>query len=275
MKQLKELSGKELFDFIVANKKLITDSKKSAIKYTDAFSFSKSFVNRDGELCEKGIANSPVAEDLNKLKISVVINTTNFLDSHDDVHIPGLWKKSLSENKFLYLLQEHGMCFENVIADGDSVKAYTKKMSWKELGEDMEGVSEALIFDCVITKQRNEFMFNQYKNGYVKNHSVGMRYVTLMFCINDEDYKEEFANWNKYFPEIANKEKAEEEGYFFAVTEAKVVEGSAVVIGSNTATPTLDNNIKSLHTETEPVITTQQQPPQFDIMKAIRETRFI
>jgi hypothetical protein len=90
-----------------------------------------------------------------------------------------------------------------------------------------------------------------------------------MFCINDEDYKEEFANWQKYYPDVANKDVADADGYFFAVTEARVIEGSAVVIGSNTATPTLDNNVKSTSTETTPEKSTQEQPQTFDIMKAI------
>jgi hypothetical protein len=38
---------------------------------------------------------------------------------------------------------------------------------------------------------------------------------------------------------IANQTKADECGYFFAVTEARVIEGSAVVRGSNIATPTI------------------------------------
>jgi hypothetical protein len=37
---------------------------------------------------------------------------------------------------------------------------------------------------------------------------------------------------------IANKSAADEKGYFWAVTEAKLIEISAVVIGSNRITPT-------------------------------------
>lgn len=40
-------------------------------------------------------------------------------------------------------------------------------------------------------------------------------------------------------PYAVNPEVAEEKGYFWAVTEAKVIEGSAVPIGSNWITPTL------------------------------------
>ena len=83
-------------------------------------------------------------------------------------------------------------------------------------------------------------MLNQYKQGNVKNHSVGMQYVKLIMAVNDEDYGAEFEAWEKYYPLIANKAEADAHGYFWAVKEAKVIEGSAVPIGSNRATPTLD-----------------------------------
>ena len=69
-----------------------------------------------------------------------------------------------------------------------------------------------------------------------------MRYVSFDLAINSEAEwdKEEKALWDKYYPVIANKELADERGYFWAVTEAKIVEGSAVVMGSNSATPTLE-----------------------------------
>ena len=95
--------------------------------------------------------------------------------------------------------------------------------------------------------KRNEFMFNQYAKGYVKNHSVGMRYVKLELAINSESKwdVEEKEIWDKYIDDIANKEVAEERGYFWAVTEAKIIEGSAVPIGSNTITPTLEVEAKN------------------------------
>jgi hypothetical protein len=100
---------------------------------------------------------------------------------------------------------------------------------------------EVLIYDVEIKRQRNEFMFNQYKNGYVLNHSVGMRYVKIYFCYNTEDaeYSQDKENWNKYYPILLNPEEADKNGYFWAIVEAKNIEGSAVVKGSNGLTPVL------------------------------------
>ena len=67
-----------------------------------------------------------------------------------------------------------------------------------------------------------------------------MQYVNILLCVNNPDYKAEFANWQKYYPLVGNSEKADELGYFYAVTEAKLKEISCVIAGSNELTPTLD-----------------------------------
>ena len=56
---------------------------------------------------------------------------------------------------------------------------------------------------------------------------------------SDDAYITEKAVWDKYYPEIANNKEADNTGYFWAVTEAKVIEGSAVPMGSNPITPTI------------------------------------
>lgn len=258
------LKGKELYDFLVANKSLLIAEKKYNIKHSDAFRLSNYSID-SAEHVVKGMA--PVSEDGDTITVTSVINSCNWFDSHKDVHIPGIWKKSLSENKSLYLLQEHSMTFKGIISD--EVQASTKKVSWKDLGYDAIGETEVLIFVSKISKSRNEFMFNEYRMKRVKNHSIGMRYVQIEMAINDEDYKEEFAVWNKYLPQIANKETVENEGFFFAVKEAKVAEGSAVPIGSNIITPTLE--IKT-DTTIEPSPDTQEEPSHkssFDIKQLL------
>ena len=98
---------------------------------------------------------------------------------------------------------------------------------------------EVLVYEAVIKKDRNEFMFNQYKSGYVLNHSVGMRYYKLLWCYDNSDsaYSQNKDNYDKYSKEILNKDDLGE--YFWAVLEAKNIEGSAVVKGSNFLTPVL------------------------------------
>ncbi len=136
------------------------------------------------------------------------------------------------------MLQEHEMKFDHIIAYPEDVKAYTKRISWRSLGVDFDGYTEALVFDSQVKLSQNEYMFDLYKGGKVRNHSVGMRYVTIDLALNDDDYPAYKALWDKYIDKIANRSEVEDRGYFWPVMEAKVVEGSAVPMGSNRITPT-------------------------------------
>jgi hypothetical protein len=264
------LTGKGLFNYLVKNEALIFHAKKSEVKKADGCYASPFYINAKGELTTKAEVTETQI-DPTRLKVVVVINATNWLDSHGDVHIPGLWKKSLSDNKRtgFYLLNSHRRDFEDVIAEGCS--GFTKQLSWKELNLDIPGVTEALIFDGIVEEQRNEYMFGQYQRGYVKKHSVGMRYIKLVTCINDDDYPVQKENWDKYIEMVANRDEAEAEGYFWAVLEAQVVEGSAVVFASCDVTPTLETSL--LGTKTEPPLGTLVEPPL--TLDDIRQTKFI
>lgn len=240
---------KELFRFLVENKETLIAQKKAVKKEADC-----------PVIVAPTIVVNPVKKKANKadgstedvmpgkesLKVVCVVNTTNFLDGHNDLHLPGIWNKTLKENKMLMHLQEHEMEFEKIIADGEQLKAYTKNYTWSELGYPYAGSTEALIFESDILRKRNEYMFEQYANGWVRSHSVGMLYSKMAMAINDEDYPNEYDAWNKYYPQIANPEVADERGYFWYVTEAKLIEGSAVPLGSNTATPTLEAKSASM-----------------------------
>lgn len=243
-------SRKELFNFLRENKELLMMQKTSAIKHGDSFYYNPPAGDAsDHATKEVGIIQSA---DINMLNVKAAINTTNFLDGHGDVHIPGLWKKNLKEQTGnRYALECHQQKFENVMASGSDVRAYTKTMTWKSLGYEFEGSTEVLIYDFDLKANRNAKMFEQYKNGWVYNHSVGMYYVKAFFCVNSEEkwWRDEKENFDKYYPQIVNQEVADENGFFWAVTEAKTVEGSAVLFGSNSATPTLSVTEQNEQTE--------------------------
>ena len=81
-----------------------------------------------------------------------------------------------------------------------------------------------------------------------------MYYVKIDFAVNDKEHKAEFKTWNDNIENIGNREKAEELGYFYAVKEAKLVEISAVLQGSNELTPTIEAK------DIEPLKDTQNEP---------------
>lgn len=241
-------TDKELFDFLVKNEDDIVYSKKQTFKKADGFSAYVPVLNSIA-------SKSSQKEDVDKDYVDVVaiINTTNLLDSHNDVHIKGIWDKSISENTRIKHLQEHAMAFDKIISDKEDLKVYTKDYSWKDLGYNAEGKTQALVFESRVRKERNPFMFKQYAEGNVDNHSVGMRYVKMFTCINDEEYETQYENWQKYAPLVANKSELERVKYFWAITEAKVIEGSAVPFGSNFVTPT--QSVKSIEVKTDEDIT--------------------
>lgn len=259
----KEFASKEdLFKALRENKSILIAQKKMITKESDSTIHYVEIDNREKESANK--EDSVTVPDVNKLKAKLAINTTNLMDSHSDVHFDGTWNKSAKEQKNVLLLQEHQMKFGSIISD--NVQVSVKKMTWKSLGFEFEGSTEVLIFDTEIDKDRNEFMFDQYNKGYVKEHSVGMRYVKLDLAINSESKwdEEEKAVWDKYIDKIVNKEVAENQGYFWAVTEAKIVEGSAVVKGSNYATPVISIQAeKSLEdNKEEPTVEVTQKSEQ-------------
>lgn len=225
----------DLFKSLKDNKKELISLKKSIEKRADAFNY----VSNEVVKINVDKAEDTTITEIDKIQVKVVINTTNFLDSHNDLHINGIWNKSVSDNKSFLHLQEHEREFDKVISD--NANGAVELMSWKSLGFPYNGKTEALVFDSTIEKKRNEFMFNQYSNGWVKNHSVGMRYVKIDLAINSESEwdKTEKELWDKFYPLVANKEVADERGYMWIVSEAKIIEGSAVVMGSNSATPTI------------------------------------
>lgn len=230
----KEFESKEqLFKAFRESKSELFRLKKTQLKESDSVVFYKT--STENSVIVKSEGDS---ESVNDLLVKVVINATNILDSHKDLHVDGIWKRSLKNNDTHLHLQEHQSKFDHIISD--DAKAYTKNTTFKALGYDYEGNTQALIFDSIITTKRNEFMYGQYKNGWVKNHSVGMRYINYVLCMNSESKydQEEKDNFDKYYPLIANKDEFDEIYYFWAVLEAQIIEGSAVVKGSCHTTPT-------------------------------------
>lgn len=220
----------DLFKELRANKTLLINLKKKAYKICDAINLKRVDLN----------AAPSLTTDAGTISVKTVMNTTNIFDSHNDVHLDGIWNKSLADNKTFLHLQEHEMKFENVIDDKATAQAETVR--WRDLGLNINGKTQALIFTSEIDKNRNEEMFKQYSNGWVNSHSVGMQYVKLELAINSmsEFDAEEKAVWDKYYDSIANKDEVDAYGYFWAIQEAKLIEGSSVVMGSNAATPTIE-----------------------------------
>lgn len=229
----------DLYAYLKKNKSELISQKKSMPIYSEAVNFGATKV-KTGVSTK---ANAAVTEDLDSLRVKVVANTANWLDSHMDVLIPGCWDKSIAERKnIIPHLHDHMHRIDAKI--GEVADIYASQISFSELGIKGVGSTESLIFITDVMKSYNEKVFNQYKAGRINQHSIGLQYIRLDLAINDEDSEKEMEFWDKYFPQIINQEQAEEKGYFWVVQEIKLLENSAVLFGSNSATPTLDNNLK-------------------------------
>lgn len=248
-------SNEELFKHLIANKSVLSAQKKMITKFTDSIGYSF-LVNDKNEVVK---SESLDLKDPTKIKLKLVINTTNIYDSHGDVSINGSWNKTSKESKNLLLLQEHRMTFDSIISD--QVECKVETFNWSDLGLDYKGDTEALVFYVEVDKERNKFMFEQYAKGYVKEHSAGLRYMKMEFAVNNQaDWaKEEKEVWDKYYSVIVNKDDVDQRGYFWAITEQKILEGSAVVKGSNFATPTISIEAVDDTSKKEPAEATQSE----------------
>jgi hypothetical protein len=244
----------ERFAYLKANKAELVAFKQSAIKYCDA---QLPTAEEGQEQVIKALSTSTENDTESSIKRTLIGNTYNWMDSHDDVHVDNTFNKSIGERVGkIWHLHDHEQKITAKV--GIPEKIYEQEVKWTDLGISKSGTTTALFMDSNILKDYNSLMFNEYKSGNVDQHSVGMYYVKVELALNDKDSVEEYKVWNQYINNLGNKKKAEEKGYFWAVKEAKLIEISAVLQGSNELTPTIEAK------DNEPPKDTQEKKPLED-----------
>ena len=241
----------ELFKSLRENETKILDIKKAAVH--------KSIDKGQGLKANYDSVDSEVVKADATFKdgfIYPVINTIGILDSHNDLHISGLWNKSVREQQGkVFYVADHELETTKVITWKDDVKMLVKDVSWSMVGKPYEGKTQALIFEIEESKIRLEAAKNIIRDKKDVENSVRMKYYNIVLCYDsdkDED-KQYKKNFDKYYPMIANKEEVGEVMYFYAVLEAGIVsEGSMVLMGSNDAT-------RVVQVKDEPLKDTQQK----------------
>lgn len=251
---------KDRFEYLIQNKSRLIEQKKSMPIKSDPVYFGSTKVFNKGENAFK--SNEPVLGDLDTLRVKVAANASNWIDGHKDMLLPGAAMKSIKERKGI-IPHLHDHIHELDAELGDVVDIYYQTLSLIELGFNSPGSTDVLVFITDLIKSYNPKVFEKYQKGKIKQHSIGLQYMKLELCINDSDYEKEQDFWNKYYPQVINKDVADEDGYFWIVPEFKLIENSAVLFGSNILTPTLDNDYKkiepdnSTHGKAEPLKDTQ------------------
>jgi hypothetical protein len=229
---------------ILKNKQEAINIKKSAYKHSDVV--NNHIIKQDNESVTKLLLEDDEQDNV----VKVIANTYYWLDSHGDVHVKGCFTKSIKENATkIFHFDNHEHSFNSKVGKVKSVKEVN--VNWTDLGVNKDGKTICVIGETELIEDYNCQVYDAYKNNEVNQHSVGMQYVIIELAVNDNKYKDEFATWLKYRPLIANGEIADKKGFFWAVKEAKLIEISAVISGSNELTPTLQP-VKSIEVE-EPI----------------------
>lgn len=261
----KEFSTKaELFAHLCANHDKIMSVKSASLKNTDSLKFLP--IGKE--------SNSIKGVDVPEGSVLAVINTTKYMDSHNDVHLDGIWKKTVKDQQGkIFYIADHKLELTSIIAFPKDVHMSIQEVAWKDLGADYSGNTEALIFKI----DKNNIELEQAKKVIDKNididHSVRMQYISYDLAMDSKDAEHKAFKklWDKTIDSVANKKQAEEQGYFWAVKEARVFkEGSMVLAGSNDITPMLtsDKHIEpedstQIKEEGEPDDTTQNEQETF------------
>jgi hypothetical protein len=225
--------------------------------------------------CEKGlsvVANQDAifkALETNKaLKLDndyyyFVVNSSNILDSHRDLHVKGNWDKSVKEQQGkVYLVFDHQLKRNEIIAMKEDITMFTAEIPFSLIGKNYDGDTYALIYKVAKNKIVNKEAKEWLNDGYSLEASVRMQYVKIELAVNtnDTDSVKEKETFDKYIDVIANKNEFKDLDYFWVVKEAKnVQESSLVMFGSNSATGTIQEN----KTEAD-VITSEKNEPSDD-----------
>ena len=192
----------------------------------------------------------------------VVVNTTNILDSHSDLHKNGIWSKSISEQQGRnYLLTDHKMEMANVVVKKENVQMFVSDIPFTSIGKSYEGNTQALIYKVKKSDVINPLAKEWLESGDDIEASVRMQYVKIDLAMNSEDEgdKEEMKHYLDNINSIANKSDFEDIDYFWVVSEAKNIgESSLVLRGSNSATGIIDNE------KVEPIVITPKNEPSAD-----------
>lgn len=228
----------QLFEYLRSNKKQLIAQKKSMPIKSEPFFCGVFSGYGDFKTIDTKAAPTMPEDTEEVVRRRVIANTMNWMDSHSDVLLNDSPKKSISERKKL-IPHIHDHIHEIAAKVGEVVDITIENFTLAQLGLSGNRQTQAVVFTTDIYKSYNEKIFNQYKLGNVNQHSIGLQYLQLELALNDENDTEHFAVWNKYIDLIINKQKAMDQGFFWAVKEYKLFENSAVLFGSNELTPTL------------------------------------
>lgn len=239
-------SKTEMFKALKRNENKIIQLKKAQI-YKGSEKGQVSFLNGSKIKFDATKAGFEAKENF----IYPIISTTNFYDSHKDVHFNNCFNRTVKneQGKVMYAL-DHELKYDSVLAWPKDVEMFIASIPWGMVGKSFEGETEALVFGISKDSITRKDVLDDIENKVADfENSIRMIYYKIVLGINSEE--KELAENKIYYDSkidlIANKEDVAEEGYFWGVEELGIhKEGSLVVAGgSNSATSIYSKNIDS------------------------------
>lgn len=233
---------REQANFLVKNKRELIDMKKSAVKQW--VTTPVLFVPKKELLIVKDFNGNEDTEDT--VHRTIIGNTYNWMDSHDDAHKNNLFAQSIKDRGGR-IWHRHDHVNQLTAKVGKFSNVYEQVLNWTDVGVNRVGQTMSLLADSAIRKSYNNTIFEMYRDGEIDQHSVGMQYDKLLLAVNNAENKEEFETWNKYIGTLGNPEKAIERGFFWLIVQAKLIEISCVTEGSNELTGIYNPPIGSMN----------------------------
>lgn len=229
-----------LFDYLKTNEGKIVKTKKSMPINSDIFEWGTLPVNERQTVKEDGSALSP-----NEIEVNAIANLSGWCDTYFDVMIKDNWKKTISDKSIVYHLKNHKYSTDDIV--GKDAELYVKNFDLSYFGIESDVTkAQALMMRSIVSKEYDPKTYMLYRDGQIKQHSIGLRYINIKLCLDspseeDAEYKK---NWDKYYPDVINKDKVDAYGFFWAVTESKILENSCVLFGANENTPVYSTSQK-------------------------------
>ena len=279
----KTFDTKELmFKALVDNEENIIASKKEHI-YNKEEWVSKNGIKGIQVISDQKQIEKAFTDEEKKIKFDndyyyFVVNSANYLDSHEDVHLDGNWNKSVKDQQGrVWLIWHHEFGkVENIIAFPEDIETFTTKVAWSLLGKSYDGETYCLIYKVLKTKLQSEKIVQWLNEGRKLQLSVRMRYREILFCMKSEnpEYAKQNKNYNDIYPLIVNKDEfVDEIDYFFGIKQAEnVLESSILPFGSNSATAEISVNTEKQSQDTSNKNKNEQSK---DTQKAEREAQLL
>jgi hypothetical protein len=280
----------EAYSYLRQNAMKIIAQKRSLPTTTDDLDFGYCIKEDSKLFATKNKQDTAMVDG--EIPVEVIANMAGWCDSQLDVMIKDNWNRSISDlgasgQRLFYHLKDHGemYCYTLDCIIGRNPELFTKMidLSMFNFKSDVKK-SQALMMSSVVMETYDKKAYQLYKDHQIKQHSIGLQYVKIYLCMDsteeqDTMYKE---NWDKYYPQVINKEKVDNYGFFWAVTESRINEVSAVLYGSNELTPVTSTTGKTNEPELDSSTGHKEGGAQelevietvFDVRDAIKKTKF-